>query len=189
MSDGPYKSLPMKPSWRRAARCAYNQSYSIDEIVEGVTRASHADWRAEMRPSLIASLNEVLAPSGQQALFADQTLSDLDSLHRTCSSPMESSFVSNAIDAVRTGKIGVEAVQIAAEDAVSDRLLRTYRLVEEHVRRDDNSRNANVVRTRLEAAHQNIDLSGLAQTLLKTGTPLSPRRRAASTDLDAGVSL
>ena len=64
MSDGPYKSLPMKPRWRHAAKCAYKEAFSQDEIVESVTRASHADWRAEVRQALVTSVTAVVATRG-----------------------------------------------------------------------------------------------------------------------------
>ena len=189
MSDGPYKSLPMKPCWRHAAKCAYKEAFSQDEIVESVTRASHADWRAEVRQALVTSVTAVVAPFGQQALFADQVLSDLAALRRGCASPLEALFVRNAIDAVATGRTGGDAVQLAAEEALSDRLLCNYRQVEEHVRRDDSVRNAEFVRNRLESAHGRIDLSSLARAVLRTGKPLTRRTRARFTDLDDGVSL
>ena len=189
MSDGPYKSLPMKPLWRRAAKCAYKEAYSPDEVVESVTRASHADWRSEVRPTLVSGVTAIVNAMGQQSLFADQILSDLVGLQRTCTSPMESTFVLTAMEAVRSGHFGAIAVQLAAEDALSDRLLSNYRQVEEHVRRDDGLQNARFVRSRFEAAHPKVDFQGLARALLRTGDPLPRRTRASHTDLDAGVPL
>ena len=189
MSDGPYKSLPMKPRWRRVAKCAYQEAYSQDELVESVTRASHADWRAEVRSSMLASVNAIVLSVGQQALFSDQKLSDLQVLQRSCASPMEASFVRNIVDAVQGGRLGTDAVQFATEESLSDRLLCNYRQVEEHVRRDDNIANANFIRARFEAAHDQVDLARLAGAVLRTGAPLARRVRAASTGLDAGVPL
>lgn len=189
MSDGPYKSLPMKPRWRRAAKCAYTEAYSEEEIVESVTRASHADWRAEVRPSLIASVTAVIAAAGQQSLFPDQIVGDLGALRRTCTSPMEASFVRNAVDAIQAGWIEESAVQFAAQEALSDRLLCNYRQVEEHVCRDDGARNAQFVRDRFEAAHSQIDLNRLANAALRTGAPLPRASRASFTELEGGVSL
>lgn len=189
MSDGPYKSLPMKPRWRHAAKCAYKEAFSQDEIVASVTRASHADWRAEVRQTLVASVIAVVAPVGQQALFSDQVLADLAALRRGCASPLEASFVRNVIDAVATGRTGADAVQFAAQEALSDRLFCNYRQVEEHVRRDDSIRNAEFVRNRFEVAHGQIDLSDIARAVLRTGEPLTRRTRAQFTDLDAGVPL
>ena len=189
MSDGPYKSLPMKPCWRHAAKCAYKEAFSHSEIVESVTRASHADWRAEVRQTFVASVTAVVAPSSQGVLFADKVLLDLVALRRGCASPLEAAFVRSAIDAVETGRTGGDAIQFAAEAALSDRLLCNYRQVEEHVRRDDSVRNAGFVRNRFKVAHGQIDLSGLAQAALRMGVPLTRRTRAQFTDLDAGVPL
>ena len=87
------------------------------------------------------------------------------------------------------GRTGGDAVQFAAEEALSDRLLCNYRQVEEHVRRDDCIRNAEFVRNRFEAAHIKVDLSGLVRAALRMGEPLTRRTRAQFTDLDAGVPL
>lgn len=187
MSDGPYKSLPMKRRWRRAAKCAYQEAYSSEEVTAAVTSASHADWRAEVRHSLATAVAEAVSPSGQQALFTDQALRDLRALR--CASPLEASFICNAVDAVQCGLRGAEAVQAAAEGALSDRLLCNYRQVEEHVYRDDGIHSARFMRRRFEAAHAQVDLSGLARAALRAGNPLPRRSRAAHTDLDAGVSL
>lgn len=189
MSDGPYKSLPMKPRWRHAAKCAYKEAFSQEEIIESVRRASHADWRTEVRQSLVVSVTAIVAPIGQQPLFADQVLADLAALRRGCASPLEASFIHNAIDAVAIGRTGVDAVQFAAQEALSDRLLCNYRQVEEHVRRDDSVHNAALVRNRFEAAHNRIDLASLASAALRIGEPLARRTRAQFTDLDAGVPL
>ena len=189
MSDGPYKSLSLKPCWRYAAKCAYKEAFSHDEIVESVKRASLADWRTEVRQSFIKSVTTIVTSSGQQTLFADQTLSDLAALRRNCASPLEALFIRSAIDAVAAGRTGSDAVQSAAEDALTDRLLCNYRQVEEHVRRDDSVRNAESVRNRFETAHRQINLPGLAQTALGTGEPLTRHTRTQFTDLDAGVPL
>jgi hypothetical protein len=179
----------MKPCWRHAAKCAYKEAFSHDEIVESVKRASHADWRAEVRQALVTSVIHVVAPFGQQALFADQILSDLTALRRGCASPLEASFVRSAIDAVTGGRTGGDAVQFAAEEALSDRLFCNYRQVEEHIRRDDSIRNAEFVRNRFETAHIKVDLSGLARAALRMGEPLARRARAQFNDLDAGVPI
>ncbi|SEJ83395.1 hypothetical protein SAMN05518849_1154 [Sphingobium sp. AP50] len=189
MSDGPYKSLPMKPRWRHAAKCAYKEAYSPEEVVDSVTRASHADWRSEVRPLFVSQVRAIVEASGQQSLFSDQTVADLGALQRSCSSPMESTFVRAAMDAVRAGQTGPSAVEQAAHDALADRVLCNYRQVEEHVRRDDSLRSAQFVRGRVETAHGQIDFTGLTRALLKTGNPLPRRDRVSSRDLDAGVPL
>ncbi len=188
MSDGPYRSLPMKPRWRRAAKCAYEAAFSQEEIADALTRASHADFRAEVRSAFVAALSAIVAPS-EPGLFADQAVSDLNALARTCSSPLEALLIGTVADAVEAGQFGAAALQQGVEDAISERLLRNYRQVEEHVRLDDSAQSARFVRSRLEAAHSEVGLARLAQAVLKTGAPLAPRNRAMNTGLDAGVEM
>ena len=188
MSDGPYRSLPMKPRWRRAAKCAYQAAYSQDEVTDALTHASHADFRAEVRPALISAISAIVAPS-EPGLFGDQAAADLKVLGRSCASPLESSLVITAADAVASGKLGAAALQQAVEDALSERLLRNYRQVEEHVRLGDSATRAKFVRARLEAAHRGVNLPQLAQAALKTGAALPRRSRTLNTDIDAGVPL
>jgi hypothetical protein len=188
MSDGPYRSLPMKPRWRRAAKCAYEAAFSQGEVTDALTRASHADFRAEVRPALITAISAIITPN-EPGLFGDQAAADLRALGRTCASPLESSLVNTAVDVVAAGQFGPAALQQAVEDALSERLLRNYRQVEEHVRLDDSASSARFVRARLEAAHGDINLAHLAQSALKTGAALPRRNRALNTDIDAGVPL
>ena len=188
MSDGPYRSLPMKPRWKRAAKRAYTEAYSSEEIADSIKCACHADWRSEVQPTLVSAITKIVAPAGQQLLFHNEMVQDLKKLRGTCVSPLAASFLQCTIDAVGNGKSGTEVVELAAQDAMTDRLLRNYRQVEEHVRRDDSNRSARFVRARLEAAHSQLDIAGLASAAMKTGSPLS-RNRASVSDLDAGVPL
>lgn len=189
MSDGPYRSLPMKPRWKRAAKRAYTEAYSSEEVADAIKGACHADWRSEVLPALVSAVTKIVAPNGQQPLFQDGMVEALKELRGACVSPLAASFLQCTIDAVGKGKSGTEVVELAAQDAMTDRLLRNYRQVEEHVRRDDCNRSANFVRARLEAAHSKLDLAGLASAAMKTGSPLSRRNRASVSDLDAGVPL
>jgi hypothetical protein len=179
----------MKPRWKRAAKRAYTEAYSSEEIAESIMRACHADWRSEVLPALVGAITKIVAPSGQQPLFQDNMAQDLKKLRGLCVSPLAASFLECTIDAVGKGETGAGAVERAAQEAMTDRLLRNYRQVEEHLRRDDCNRSANFVRTRLEAAHSLLDIAGLASAAMKTGSPLSRRSRAAVSDLDAGVPL
>lgn len=179
----------MKPRWKRAAKCAYTEAYSSEEIADSIKRACHADWRSEVQPALIKAVTKIVAPTGQQPLFQDGMVQALKELRGVCVSPLAASFLQCTLDAVGNGKTGTEVVELAAQNAMTDRLLRNYRQVEEHVRRDDCNRSANFVRARLEAAHGQLDISGLASAALKTGSPLSRRNRASISDLDAGVPL
>ena len=87
------------------------------------------------------------------------------------------------------GYRGAEALQRAAENMVSDRLLAGFRQVEEHMQREASDGSARMVRSRLEGAHGQVDLAGIAQRVLSM--PDAPSRAPVVTHagLDDGVPL
>ena len=132
--------------------------------------------------------NVSMARTASGIFIARSNNSTGPNIQNVTKTPAAMKATSFTIDAVATGRTGSDAIHFAAEEALSDRLLCNYRQVEEHVRRDDSVRNAELVRNRFEAAHRQIDLSGLARAALGTGEPLT-RARAHFADLDAGVPL
>ena len=122
-------------------------------------------------------------------LFRDLPIADLNALHRDCSSTMEHGLVNNAIDAMRDGLHGHTALLRAAEASVSDRLLAGSRQIEEHMHRLTPDHLARATRSRLEEAHGGVNISGVAQMLLRA--PDAPARTSTVvfSGLDDGVSL
>ena len=53
MSDGPYRSLPMSPKWKQAAKRAYLSSFSTPEVSEALQQAAERDCRAELSVGLV----------------------------------------------------------------------------------------------------------------------------------------
>jgi hypothetical protein len=189
MSDGPFKSLPMKPRWKAAAKCAFNEAYSRAEIADALRAAAHSDWRGEISDSFLSTVARVLGASDQLGLFRDQQLSELRAMQGQYASTMQASLLRNAVDAVRDGYSGAEAMRQATESTLSDRLLSGFRQVEEHICRENSGPIVREVRSRLEAAHGEVDFSSLARAVLKTGVPVPRSAAAKYANLDDGVSL
>ncbi|MDK2755585.1 MAG: hypothetical protein KYX66_02495, partial [Blastomonas fulva] len=152
MSDGPYRSLPMSPKWKQAAKRAYLLSFSTLEISEALQQAAERDCRAELSVGLVRRVTSLIMGPDEPSLFRDLPIADLNALHRRCSSTMEHGLVNNAIDAVQDGLIGQAALQRAAEASVSDRLLAGNRQIEEHMHREAPDHRARAARSRLEEA-------------------------------------
>jgi hypothetical protein len=110
-------------------------------------------------------------------------------MHRESASPMEAGFIRNAIDALQDGYRGAEALQRAAENMVSDRLLAGFRQVEEHIQREASDGRARMVRSRLEGAHGEVDLVGIAQRVLRMPDAPSRALIVIYSGLDDGVPL
>ena len=189
MSDGPYRSLPMSPRWKRAAMRAYLLSFSAAEISEALQQAAERDCRAELSAGLVRQVSALVIGPDEPELFHVLPTAELNALHRECASTMEAGFVRNAIDALQDGHIGYAALQKAAEDTVSDRLLAGYRQIEEHMHREASDHRARSTRLRLENAHGGIDVAGVARILLRT--PDAPARTATVvySGLDDGVAF
>lgn len=189
MSDGPYRSLPMPPRWKSAAKCAYLPSFAIREIADALEHAVERDCRAELSAPFVGRVSALVIGPIEPTLFRDAPEAELNTMHREGASPMEAGFISNAVDALRDGYRGAEALQRAAENMVSDRLLAGFRQVEEHMQREVSDSRTRMVRSRLEAAHGQVDLSGIAQRVLRM--PDAPTRVSVLTHggLDDGVPL
>jgi len=189
MSDGPYRSLPMSSRWKSAAKCAYLPSFTSREIADALEHAAERDCRAELSAPFVRRISALVIGPAEPSLFRDASETELDTMHRESASPMEAGFIRNAIDALQDGYRGAEALQRAAENMVSDRLLAGFRQVEEHMQREASDGRARMVRSRLEDAHGQVDLAGIAQRVLRM--PDAPSRALAVTHagLDDGVAL
>ncbi|PTQ59431.1 hypothetical protein C8J26_3181 [Sphingomonas aurantiaca] len=187
MSDGPYRSLPMSPKWKQAAKRAYLSSFSAPEISEALQQAVERDCRAELSAGLVRRVTALVIGPENPGLFRDLPTADLNALHRDCSSTMEHGLVSNAIDALQDGLRGQPALQRAAESSVSDRLLAGSRQIEEHMHREAPDQRARTTRSRLQDAYGGVDVSGVARSLLRA--PDAPTRTATVvySGLDDGV--
>jgi len=189
MSDGPYRSLPMSPRWKIAAKCAYVQAFSTHEIADALHAAAERDCRAELSPGFLNRVSGLIIGPDDPGLFRDLPIADLRAMHAQASSPMEASFLRNAVDALNDGCAPAAALQQAAEGTVSDRLLAGFRQVEEHMFREASDHRARAVRSRLEGAHGEIDISAVARQVLRTADAPQPPAVATYSGLDDGVSL
>lgn len=189
MSDGPYRSLPMSPKWKQAAKRAFLPSFSTVEISEALQQAAERDCRAELSAGLVRRVTALLLGPDEPGLFRDLPTADLNALHRDCTSTMEHGLVNNAIDALQDGLRGPAALQRAAEDSVSDRMLAGNRQIEEHMHRAASDHRARATRSRLEEAYSGVDVSGVARMLLRAPDAPARTTTVVYSGLDDGVSF
>lgn len=189
MSDGPYRSLPMSPKWKQAAKRAYLSSFSTPEISEALQQAVERDCRAELSAGLVRRVTALIIGPGEPGLFHDLPTAELNALHRDCSSTMEHGLVNNAIDGLREGLRGQAALQWAAEASVSDRLIAGGRQIEEHMHRESPDHQARSTRSRLEEAHGSVDVSGVARMLLRAPDARARTSTVVYSGIDDGVTL
>ena len=184
MSDGPHRSLPMRPWWKQAAQRADTSAFDVAECKEAVEVAIHHELHAELGPTFRQALKNAYEEPG---LF-----SPAESIHLRTLTP-ETPFERRVLD-----NIAVLSPQAAAErDAFVDALCRAIRnevprysrQIEEHYRRKSGSGHARRERERLDLAAASADVGSLVRRLLqRDGLRAAPALKK-KTGLDDGVIL
>lgn len=187
MSDGPHRSLPMPPGWKRFAERAYKPAFSVEEIREALPAALERDWQEENMPGFVAELRELLFGS-QPDFFCDQAVK-LEGLRKAADgSPFRCAFMDYAIQVATKGHSGGEGCIEAVRQALSDRVARGARQVEEHYYRQERENNVVDVRRRVENAIAGLDVAAVARRLCGIDRNEQARRLTKRTALDDGVA-
>lgn len=188
MSDGPHRTLPMRPAWKALAERADNVNFTPEQVAESMRPALIGDWQAEVPKALVDAVASVLGDGLQAGLFAGDK-EELNRLRAGSDSPLVAALVDAAGDVLADGGRGPEAIEQAVEAALLDRALREIRSVEEHyLRRSASGRAANV-RARLEGSVAQASIGELARSIVQGVTAAGRFRPAKRDGLDEGVPL
>lgn len=187
MSDGPYKSLPMAPWWKKVAQAAENSAHSPEELREVLKEAAARDIRKALPSSLVREVLSALESSAAD-LFGDPqaVISGIDD---KVIGPVARMFMDAvARQCVRDGLDAEAAVNNAIMETAADGALCGVRQVEEHYRREAKPVSSDAVRNRLHEARCSADFSDL-QVDRNTGSVESPGHVIRRSGLDDGVDL
>ena len=189
MSDGPHKTLPMRPNWKRLSERADKTSYAPAEVAAVVCPALADDWRAEVSDGIVRRVNTVVGADTGGVLFADQADRDLAMLRGVAPSPLAGLYIDCVRQALAEGFRGDDACLAGAEAALNERAACGIRQVEEHYRRNAGAARTDNVRSRLDAATDEAPIRALAREVL-TGrlgpVGLAPAKR---TGIEEGPQL
>jgi len=187
MSDGPHKSLPMKPKWRSVCERAYNRTFGIDEISTAMLPALAMDCHDEMNPRFIEGLRG-LCQQQETLLFIN--LSDrMEGLHQEAGNGIGRRVLEHFERLVGQERVTVETAVKAIECAGAERIAKSNRQIEEHTLRKVTASRANEVRSRLEQATATTRLTGLARQVLKLDDVGAARSSAKRDGLDEGPGI
>jgi hypothetical protein len=183
MSDGPHRSLPMRPGWKRVAECGDNHAFAPEEVSNAIIPALEQDCRAEMTPEFLDAFCDLYG-----SLFKDQLGPELEALRGAAGCGIGRIVLDHAIQMSANGETGPEAPVQALANALTDRAARGARQVEEHYCRESNEVRAQNVRARIEQGVGGADVDGLARRVLKrdSGSSAPPVKQQG---LDDGVRL
>ncbi|WP_137104626.1 hypothetical protein [Azospirillum argentinense] len=166
MSDGPHRSLPMRPSWKLLAKIADNTIFAPEEVCNTIVPALMQDWRADISAALLSRVRHVFEDE-QGSLFKDQKIAQLEALGRlTAGHGLGRTFLDCAIEALTHTGSTPEALLDAVRNALLDRAWRGARQVEEHYYRKSNEPRALNVRSRINDGIKDAPLDAFARQLL-----------------------
>jgi hypothetical protein len=157
-------------------------------VTEAICRAVEDDWRAEVPDTCVRRLGEALGDR-QLSLLGDSRAAQFAAIRRSlkgCGS-LGGVFVDCAEETAASGKFGDDALREAVENAVSDRVLRSARQVEEHYHRHSTGRGLNI-RNRLAEAITGTSLVSIVNRVLQVGDRPVERLKKQQ-GLDDGVPL
>lgn len=183
MSDGPHRSLPMRPHWKLVAWRAANLAHTADEVCEAMAHA----LKRSILGAPIAQVREIL---NSDTLFPDMRAEQLEALRAHSSrSAAANALFDCAIEAAHLpGGVGT----VVAVAATLEELARpAIRGIDEHVQRVVGAQASRIVRARLEEASGKLDCRAMARELLEPGRPSSRRslEMPRHTGLDEGPPL
>ncbi len=182
MSDGPHRSLPMRPGWKRVAERAHNRNYEPSQVQEALLLALVNDCRIELSDSFVSSFYGAYG-----TLLKEDLPNQLEGLRGAAGAGLGRTVLDYAIQLVVSGETGADAAEHALRNALTDRAARCARQVEEHYRRTLKNRSTLDIRGRIEKAITGIE--GLARQVLKLEPKTLKRTPSKHQGLDDGVPL
>jgi hypothetical protein len=185
MSDGPHKSLPMRPGWKKVAEYASKEAFTSNEVCDAIIAAIEQDCRKDISPDFIASIHDAMGSGGLFSGDSIHALEDFRPFVAGCA--MGNALLDHVTFVVSDGKSGDAALQEAVSRTFTDWSARCARQIEEHYRRRTGAEKARNVRSRMEAAIQNAPFTTLANRSLDPAW--KPARLVKHDGLDDGVRL
>lgn len=191
MSDGPHRSLPMRPSWRRLAERADKRAWSAEDVGDAFCDAVRDDFKRDVTADFLIALNGIIGASRQYLMFAEHGADQLAELRAvTATSSFAESIVDYVEIALRRGRVGKEAWQEGLQRAFLERGSEGLRQVEEHYKRKASQKAAERVRDRLEEGLRSKNFQAISESLLKQHrTDVVTRSTTKDRSLDAGPVL
>ena len=89
MSDGPHRSLPMRPSWRKVGERCDKRAYTAEEISHP---ALERDCRDDMPPEFLRGVRRIVE---EPSLFPNDAAQRLETLRPQAGAGIARSFLDN----------------------------------------------------------------------------------------------
>lgn len=188
MSDGPHRSLPMRPGWRRVAEFSDNMAFSPADIAKAVVPALVQDLKQEVQPVVLDEAYRLFRLH-ESSLFKDSLPEQLQRLRRNAGSGLEKSLLDHAMVMAERGISGRDGFAEAVKNTLVERAARGARQVEEHYCRKSSVVQGQQVRDRIERAIHDANLGDISHRILNSDSLPVGNRFAKQSGLEDGVQL
>lgn len=182
MSDGPHRSLPMRPHWKRVAERADNRNFTVAAVNDALLPTLSEECRIELSADFIGSFAGIYG-----TLFKQDIETQLEGLRSEAGMGLGRTVLDYALQLAASGETGPDAASKALAAALADRSVRCARQIEEHYCRESNEPRALNVRQRIEQALSS-GMDGLARQILKLQPRSVGRTPRKQQGLDDGVA-
>ena len=188
MSDGPHRSLPMPPRWKRVAERCANIAFSAEEITNALIPALRQDCQSHLRPEFIDGIRSVFDDQGS-SLFKDDPKPRLEALRNVAGCGIGATLLNNLMELSPSGAAEVNDFATAMTAALEDHAARSARSIEEHYYRKATAPRAVNTRRRLDQSIAASPLAALARQILRLDDKAPARQTVRMQGLDDGVRL
>ncbi|MDE2716963.1 MAG: hypothetical protein OXI33_08100 [Chloroflexota bacterium] len=186
MSDGPWKSLPLRRHWKQFAKRVEIRAFSAEEVIEALDAA----LLKEARELPFKAIMRILAPNGQGTLFSPDLAGAIEALRQEHpGSKTAQTFLDYMSQQDASTSSGRDLVESAVADTLRECLHDNSRSTKEHYLRKTWLPWSRVSRRFTEACRA-VDVQGLASRIVDdSGSPAPARSPVKRDGLDEGPQL
>ncbi|GAA4129430.1 hypothetical protein ACFFTN_09765 [Aminobacter aganoensis] len=193
MSDGPHKSLPLRPRYRQLAEWAYKAAFAIPQVCEAAEAALIRDAAIELNVAL-PGVVRIVDGGDLLSRHPDFLHEQLRCLRDDAAiQPLAASVIECTQMAIHQGRLGRDAIQEAVATALAERLAANSRATEEHYLVEAGRNACLDIRSRLNETIDAMDKGGafarMARSILGDATAKVTRAPTVRDGIDEGVSL
>src|SRR5262249_16974239 len=120
MSDGPHKSLPMCPGWKRVAKRGDKCAFATDDIAAALIPALQHDCNAETSPVFLNGLVG-MCRDHESSLFPETLPNQLEGLRALAGTGIGRVILDEAMRCAAAGETGINVAITGVRNALTDR--------------------------------------------------------------------
>lgn len=190
MTDGPYRSLPLKKPWRDAAEALTLDAYSTAEALERLEYAVGRTFRDDGCDALVDDLKRAfLGDERGLPLFPETPNQLVERLAREHPfSDLNSRLIRNAASALEDGEAGASGLKNVIARSAREAIETAFADMTEHYQSQATSLERSRLKSGIERARNRVGYQDISDRILR-GNPATSSPAPKHGGLDDGVPL